>query len=47
MHNLADDPAHALDLARMREELMRLRDQWDDLASPWGRTYWSGYGERG
>jgi arylsulfatase A-like enzyme len=42
--NLACDPAHAATVARLRQELYRWRDAWDDEASPWGQTYWQGYG---
>jgi arylsulfatase A-like enzyme len=43
LRNLAGDPAHAAKLREMRRELVRLRDEWGDLDSMWGRTYWSGY----
>ncbi len=40
MHNLAAEPAHAATLQRLRVELLRHRDAWDDTASPWGKTFW-------
>jgi arylsulfatase A-like enzyme len=43
--NLAGDPAHAGTVARLRQELYRWREAWDDEASPWGQTYWQGYGQ--
>ena len=45
-HNLAAEPAHAGLVAQLRRELLRLRDAWDDRASPWGRTFWEGYEAR-
>ncbi len=38
--NLADDPAHAQTMRELRRELVCLRDEWDDTATPWGRTFW-------
>lgn len=43
MQNLADDPAHAETLAALRQELFRLRDEWQDAPSQWGQVFWSGY----
>ena len=42
-HNLAGQAEHAGTLARLRTELGRWRDAWEDEASTWGRTYWQGY----
>jgi arylsulfatase A-like enzyme len=42
--NLAADAAHAPTLATLRRTLCSLRDAWDDPASPWGQTFWAGYG---
>jgi arylsulfatase A-like enzyme len=39
--NLADDPGLADTLARLRSELCRWRDDWDDPASPWGQVFWA------
>ena len=39
--NLADDPALAETVARLRADLCRWRDEWDDPASPWGETFWA------
>ena len=44
-NNLAADPAHREVLARLRREMLRLRDEWDDRATGWGRTFWAGYGQ--
>ena len=44
MNNLADDPTHADKVAELREELFRLRDQWEDTETKWGKQFWSGYG---
>jgi len=41
--NFADDPAHAETLARLRAELFRLRDEWDDRDSELGAIFWDAY----
>jgi len=38
--NLADDMAL---VENLRRELFHLRDEWDDLQSSWGQTFWKGY----
>jgi arylsulfatase A-like enzyme len=38
--NLAKDPAHAQTVTRLRAEMTRLRDEWDDVPSQWGQTFW-------
>jgi arylsulfatase A-like enzyme len=38
--NLADDTAL---VETLRRQLFRLRDEWDDRASPWGQTFWNGF----
>lgn len=38
--NLAQDPAHADTLARLRGEMARCRDAWDDPKSEWGQRFW-------
>ena len=38
--NLADDAAL---VETLRRSLFRLRDEWDDRASPWGQTFWNGF----
>ena len=43
--NLADNPGHAKHLARLRKELARWRDEWDDTSTQWGKQFWEGYGE--
>jgi len=42
--NLADRPERAAELARLRGELVRYRDDWDDTSTEWGRTFWAGFG---
>jgi hypothetical protein len=41
--NLADDPDFADKRAVMTEELIRLRDEWDDRKHPMGETFWNRY----
>ena len=41
MTNLANDPTHAETLSGLRQEMVRLRDDWDDLSSEWGQRFWS------
>jgi hypothetical protein len=43
LQNLADDPAQAETPAALRQELFRLRDEWQDGPSQWGQVFWSGY----
>jgi arylsulfatase A-like enzyme len=38
--NLAGSPAHSDTLADLRGEMVRLRDEWDDRATTWGKTFW-------
>jgi arylsulfatase A-like enzyme len=45
--NLAGDPDMAGEVARLRAELLRLRDAWDDTASAWGQAFWDGWNEAG
>ena len=45
LQNLAGDPGHDAKQAELRAELVRWRDAWDDADSPWGKTFWEGYGE--
>lgn len=40
--NLADDAAL---VETLRRQLFRLRDDWDDRASPWGQTFWTAFPE--
>jgi arylsulfatase A-like enzyme len=40
--NLADDAAL---VEMLRRQLFRLRDDWDDRASPWGQTFWTAFPE--
>jgi arylsulfatase A-like enzyme len=42
--NLAAEPAQSGTLARLRRELERCRDEWEDQASEWGQRFWQGYG---
>jgi len=39
--NLASDEQYAGEVARLRGELVRLRDEWDDKESRWGELFWS------
>ena len=41
--NLAAEPAAADVAERLRKELFRYRDDWDDEAHPLGTEFWSGY----
>ncbi|MDP6490419.1 MAG: sulfatase-like hydrolase/transferase [Kiritimatiellia bacterium] len=41
--NLADNPNHADTIDRLRKELFRLRDEWDDQTHELGQTFWSRY----
>jgi arylsulfatase A-like enzyme len=41
--NLANDPRHAATRDRLRGELVRLRDEWDDRKHPLGEKFWSLY----
>lgn len=43
LNNLADDPDHAKLLKDMRSELFKLRDEWDDEKSEWGKVFWGNY----
>ncbi len=43
--NLADQPGMADPLARLRKELIRYRDEWDDTATEWGQAFWASYSE--
>jgi len=38
--NLAFDPTHLGRVDSMRKELVRLRDEWDDLSSQLGQIFW-------
>ena len=44
LHNLAGDPAWVKVETRLRGELLRLRDEWDDAESEWGQVFWDGFG---
>jgi len=41
LHDLAGDSRLSDTVARLRVELARLRDEWDDRRTPWGREFWS------
>jgi len=43
LSNLAQQPAYADEVARLRGELIRLRDEWGDADTEWGQTFWSDY----
>jgi arylsulfatase A-like enzyme len=38
--NLASDQQYEGEVARLRTELARLRDEWDDPESEWGERFW-------
>ena len=40
LENLAGKPEFARQLETMREELFRLRDEWDDQKHPMGQAFW-------
>jgi arylsulfatase A-like enzyme len=40
--NLATSPEYAGTLSQLRQELIRLREAWDDRQSEWGQRFWSG-----
>lgn len=40
MNNLFDTPGYDAVTAKLREELFRLRDEWDDEKNEFGRLYW-------
>lgn len=42
MKNLAVEPRHRRTLAGLRRKLVRMRDEWDDCRTPWGRRFWAG-----
>jgi arylsulfatase A-like enzyme len=44
IHNLAAEAGADALVSALRRELFRLRDESGDPGSPWGRTFWSGYG---
>ncbi len=41
--NLAGDPALSHVLADLRRKMIQMRDEWDDIKTQWGRTFWEGY----
>lgn len=41
LHNLADDAAHAGNVAELRGHMSRLAAEWDDRESKWGERFWS------
>lgn len=43
MTNLAGNPDYADKLADLRKELVRLRDEWDDMKHPMGDKFWRLY----
>ena len=40
LHDLIGDPGAATVATRLREQFERLRDEWDDESTPWGRQFW-------
>lgn len=45
LNNLASDTEYKDIKDRLRKELFRLRDQWDDKKHPLGKSFWDRYGE--
>jgi arylsulfatase A-like enzyme len=43
MTNLAGNPDYAGKVDELRKELVRLRDEWDDVKHPMGEKFWSLY----
>lgn len=43
LRNLAKDPAFADKLKFLKQELIRLRDEWDDPSHPTGKVFWDNY----
>ncbi|MBN2151898.1 MAG: sulfatase-like hydrolase/transferase [Candidatus Lokiarchaeota archaeon] len=41
--DLAADPNHEGTIRRLREQLARYRDEWDELDTPWGFEFWRGF----
>ncbi len=41
LENLVDDEKSAPIVAELRKEMIRHRDDWDDLASKWGEGFWN------
>ncbi|MEX2682147.1 MAG: sulfatase-like hydrolase/transferase [Candidatus Sigynarchaeota archaeon] len=40
--DLAGDPHQSGTIRRLREQLARYRDEWDELDTPWGIEFWRG-----
>ncbi|MDH7570032.1 MAG: sulfatase-like hydrolase/transferase [Armatimonadota bacterium] len=40
VHNLADNPDYREQRDFLRQEMVRLRDAWDDCHTPWGERFW-------
>lgn len=45
--NLAGRPGQAGTTQRLRKELLRHRDEWEDRATPWGAMFWDGFDNPG
>ncbi len=45
--NLAGNPDYAGKLAELRQELLRLPDEWDDVKNPMGETFRGRYFAKG
>ncbi|MCP4165656.1 MAG: sulfatase-like hydrolase/transferase [Chloroflexi bacterium] len=40
LNNLVGKAVAVAEQRRLRQELLRLRDEWDDMESDWGRRFW-------
>ena len=45
LKNLAKDRKHQDTVKKLRKELIRYRDEWDDMKSPFGEIFWKEYDE--
>ncbi|MHC4873844.1 MAG: sulfatase-like hydrolase/transferase [Planctomycetota bacterium] len=43
INNLADDEEHKGTIEKLREEMFKLRDEWDDCESKLGKAFWDGF----
>jgi hypothetical protein len=41
LNNLAEEPEYFEKLSSLRKEMLKLRDEWGDLDSEWGKIFWA------